>query len=214
MNPAPPPAPVRVITYLDGFNLYFGLRSKGWRQYYWLDVHAVSRALLLPGQSLVGVKYFTSRVSSAHGDPSRAHRQAVYLEALATVPGTSLFFGHYLSKAIRCHACGTQWQKHDEKMTDVNIATELLVDAFQDRFDTALLVTADSDLAGPITRLRELFPAKRVVVVFPPDRASKRLGQLASSALHVGRGVLARCQLPDAILKPDGFTLQRPATWR
>lgn len=24
--------------YIDGFNLFFGLRSKGWRKYYWLDL--------------------------------------------------------------------------------------------------------------------------------------------------------------------------------
>ena len=28
----------RVIVYIDGFNLYFALRSKGWRKYYWLDL--------------------------------------------------------------------------------------------------------------------------------------------------------------------------------
>lgn len=213
-TPNPTPIPQRVIAYLDGFNLFFGLKSKGWKQFYWLDIRAAVQALLLPQQQLASVKYFTSRVSAAHGDPAQARRQATYLEALATLPGTSLYFGHYLSKAVQCHACGSQWQKHDEKMTDVNIATELLVDAFQDRFDTAMLVTADSDLAGPITRLRELFPAKRVVVVFPPDRASKRLDQLASATLHLGRGVLARSQLPDHVIKPDGFALQRPANWR
>ncbi|MCM2273355.1 MAG: NYN domain-containing protein [Candidatus Didemnitutus sp.] len=211
---APTPAPQRVIAYVDGFNLFFGLKSKGWKQFYWLDVHRAALALLRSGQRLVEVKYFTSRVSSAHGDPAQARRQAIYLEALATLPSVSLYFGHYLSKAVRCHACGAQWQKHDEKMTDVNIATELLVDAFEDRFDTALLVSAESDLAGPILRLRALFPGKRVVVVFPPDRASKRLEQIASATLHVGRGVLAGAQLPDEVIKPSGFALQRPESWR
>lgn len=206
--------PQRIIAYVDGFNLFFGLKSKGWKQFYWLDVHRASLALLRPGQQLFEVKYFTSRVSSAHGDPAQARRQAIYLEALATLPSVSLYFGHYLSKAVRCHACGAQWQKHDEKMTDVNIATELLVDAFQNRFDTALLITADSDLSGPIVRLRQLFPTKRVVVVFPPDRASKRLEQIASATLHLGRGILAGAQLPESVRKPDGFTLQRPESWR
>jgi hypothetical protein len=29
----------RVITYIDEFNLFLGMRQKGWRRYYWLDVH-------------------------------------------------------------------------------------------------------------------------------------------------------------------------------
>lgn len=36
----------RVISYIDGFNLYFGLKQKGWRKYYWLDLAALSRSLL------------------------------------------------------------------------------------------------------------------------------------------------------------------------
>jgi hypothetical protein len=73
----------RVITYIDGFNLYFGLKSRGWRRFYWLDVHALSQRLLRPGQAPVGVKYFTSPVAAAPGDPGKDRRQAAYLEALA-----------------------------------------------------------------------------------------------------------------------------------
>jgi hypothetical protein len=42
----------RVIAYVDGFNLYFGLRSKGWRKYYWLDLVAMASALVKQGQTL------------------------------------------------------------------------------------------------------------------------------------------------------------------
>lgn len=30
-----PEKSARVIAYIDGFNLYFGLKSKGWKRYYW-----------------------------------------------------------------------------------------------------------------------------------------------------------------------------------
>ena len=45
-------APVerRVAAYVDGFNLYYGLKSKGWRRFYWLDI----RALLLAQLSMLG----------------------------------------------------------------------------------------------------------------------------------------------------------------
>ncbi len=209
----PVPAPLRVITYIDGFNLFFGLKTKRWKSLYWLDVHALSNNLLKPGQTLAAVKYFTSRVSATPSDPDQPRRQNTYIEAIATRPVTVLHFGHYLSKPIQCQRCGNQWQKNDEKMTDVNIATELLVDAFQNSFDTALLVSADSDLVGPVTKVRELFPAKRVVVVFPPERTSKRLAQEANSYFTLGRGILSRSQLPDPVVKADGFALHRPATW-
>ena len=147
----------RVVAYVDGFNLYFGLKSKGWRRYYWLDVPALVENLLRSDQQLVETKYFTSRVSASAIDRDKPKRQNTYLEALLTRPKLSTFFGHYLQQPVTCHRCGATWQKYAEKMTDVNIATELLTDAFQDRFDVAMLVSGDSDLTAPIRTVRRSF---------------------------------------------------------
>ncbi len=113
-----------------------------------------------------------------------------------------------------CHHCGTTWQKYAEKMTDVNIATELLTDAFQDRFDVAMLVSGDSDLTAPIRTVRRLFPAKWVVVAFPPARRSVELANAASTSFQIGRAKIAGSQLPEQVVKADGYVLQRPAKWR
>ena len=40
--------------------------------------------------------------------------------------------------------------KTEEKGSDVNLATYLLVDAFEDRFDVAVIISNDSDLKEPI----------------------------------------------------------------
>ncbi|MCS6861184.1 MAG: hypothetical protein NZT92_12780 [Abditibacteriales bacterium] len=61
----------RVIAYVDGFNLYFGLRSRGWRRYYWLNLQALALNLLKPSQQLVFTKYFTARDISPHLCPQR-----------------------------------------------------------------------------------------------------------------------------------------------
>jgi hypothetical protein len=88
----------RVMVYVDGFNLYFGLRSKGWRKYYWLDLNALSTALMKPDQTLAGVNYFTSRIRNTGDNVPDMQRQSVYLEALGTLPDVQLLFGHYLQK--------------------------------------------------------------------------------------------------------------------
>ena len=99
-------------------------------------------------------------------------------------------------------------------MTDVNIAVEMLADAYEDRFDVALLVSGDSDLADLVSRLPRLFPAKRVVVAFPPRRESKALRKVASGYVFVDRGALLQNQLPDEVVKTDGTVLRRPAEWQ
>ena len=53
----------RVIVYIDGFNLYFDLKSAGWKRFYWLNLKTMAQNLLKAGQDLVFTKYFTSRVS-------------------------------------------------------------------------------------------------------------------------------------------------------
>jgi len=118
-----------VIAYIDGFNLYYGMRSKGWRRYYWLDVRLLIENLLKPDQMLVSVKYFTSRVSATGRDPDKSRRQNTYLEALQTLKDVNIYYGHYLEKTVECFKCGAKWQVSEEKMTDVNIAVEMMVDA-------------------------------------------------------------------------------------
>lgn len=60
----------RVIAFIDGFNLYFGLKAKRWQRYYWLNLQALMRNILKPDQHLVHTKYFTARVQ---GPPTRWH---------------------------------------------------------------------------------------------------------------------------------------------
>ncbi|MCC6124935.1 MAG: NYN domain-containing protein [Pirellulales bacterium] len=202
----------RVIAYIDGFNLFFGLKSQGWRRYYWLDVSKLAQQLLQPNQLLVETKYFTSRVTSAT-DPQKPKRQNTYLEALQTLPNLKIFYGHYLLEPRHCKTCGAIWQKHAEKMTDVNIATELITDAFQNRFDTAFLMSGDSDLTAPILSIQRLFEDKRVVVAFPPGRYSAALSNAATACFHLGRGKISASQLPEKVCKPDGYVLSRPPRW-
>lgn len=199
---------------MDGFNLYYGLKSKGWKRFYWLNLRALVHSLLTPEQHLVRTKYFTARVSAKPSDPAQVKRQNTFIEALETLPEFEIFYGHYLSKSVHCDRCGHRWNTYEEKMTDVNIAAELLTDAFDDRSDTALLLTADSDLTRPIEQILMRFPKKRIVLAFPPNRFSDRLKRTATHHFTVGRNKLAASQFPDEVSKPDGFLLRRPEEWK
>lgn len=203
----------RVVAYVDGFNLYFGLKHAGFKRHYWLDIAALAVSLLKPGQQLAATHYFTARIRDNGRNVPDRKRQNDYLEALAQ-QGVRCQFGHYLEKTRHCRKCLATWPDYEEKMTDVNIAIQLLLDAVDDAFDVALVISGDSDLATPIQRVRQRFPAKRVVVAFPPRRVSSELKRCASGHLNIGEDKLRSSQLPEAIAKPDGYLLQRPASWR
>ena len=75
---------MRTIIYVDGFNLYFRLLEKR-SALKWLDVKTLAGKLLNPLNKIVGVKYYTARVSGRI-DPLAPARQQIYLDALRTVP--------------------------------------------------------------------------------------------------------------------------------
>ena len=203
----------RVAVYVDGFNLFYGLRDKGWRRYYWLDVRKLAENLLRPRQTLAAVRYFTARVYPDANDPGKVARQNTYLEALGTIAGLSAHYGHFLPRTRRCPKCGELSQTYEEKMTDVNIAVEMVRDAHEDLFDAAITVSADSDLSRPITAIRERFPDKRLIVAFPPNRSSSYLRRIADAVFSIGRATLRNSQLPEQIAKQGGIVLTRPSSW-
>lgn len=201
----------RVIAYIDGYNLYYGLKDSGWRRLYWLNLVELVRSLLKPDQVFAGVKYFTALVSDP---PDKRKRQTIFIEALQTMPGINIYYGKFLETKKKCRNCGYESIVPSEKMTDVNIATELLLDAFQDKFDVALVISADSDLSPPIQRIRKDFPYKRIISVFPPNRNSVELRKIANAFFVLGRAKLLDAQFPDEVPKKDGFILRRPKEWR
>jgi hypothetical protein len=114
----------RVIAYVDGFNLYHGLRERYQHRYLWLDLMKLAQRLR-PNDAITTVRYFTASVPN---DPHAQARQQMYLHALAAHCGPSLeiTLGRYQSKQRSCRGCGATWTAYEEKETDVNIAVNLV----------------------------------------------------------------------------------------
>ncbi len=199
----------RVIVYVDGFNLYFGIREAGLENCKWLNIKKLSNTILKANQELVEVKYFTSRVSN---NPEKQKRQSTYLEALET-ENIKIYYGHFQKDTIECKRCLNTWLNYNEKMTDVNIATQLMVDAYKDKFDMALLISGDSDLVQPIKAIHENFTQKRVFVAFPPKRFNNSVGLVAKGSEIIGRKKLVDSQFPPEVTKSSGFVLRKPNEW-
>ncbi|MDE0268433.1 MAG: NYN domain-containing protein [Acidimicrobiaceae bacterium] len=200
----------RLIAYIDGFNLYYGLREARLHKYRWLDLHGMCMSLLKPHQQLELVRYFTSRV---RGNPDTTNRQSLFVDALIAHGGIEIDFGHFLSNLTRCHNCEHVWKKHEEKKTDVNIAVRLLEDAYDNRFDIAMVVSGDSDLEPPIKSIRDRFPDKHVFVAAPPSRWSAQLSKVANRAFQISPATIRSNRLPNPVITADGIELRPPEGW-
>ena len=174
-----------VIAYIDGYNLYHSLKEAKMNKFLWLNIPLLMSTYLTENQQLKKTYYFTSPSIL----PQSNRRQIVYNEALEA-ESTKNFSrlkikqGHFLKDSVicpgcqevsQCANCGQVLSFYHEKETDVNIAIQMLVDAFSDEFDVAFLLTADSDQVGTIKAIKELDPHKRIVIIIPPGRNPKEL---------------------------------------
>jgi len=200
----------RVVAYIDGFNLYFGMREAGFDKCRWLDVVKLINSLLEPNQELIKVKYFTSRVSN---NPDKQKRQSTYLDALDST-GTQIIYGNYQDNNTECNRCGHVWKSAKEKMTDVNIATSMIIDAFKDKYDMAMLISGDSDLSPPIKAIHELFKQKRVFIAFPPKRHNSTMAIVSRGSMIIGRKKLVDAQFDEEVISKTGFKLRIPDQWK
>lgn len=200
----------RVIAYIDGFNLYFGMREAGFDQCRWLNVRKLVEILIQPNQELVGVKYFTSRVKN---NPDKQKRQSTYIDAIESTK-TLIFYGNYQDGSEECNRCGHKWRTAKEKMTDVNIATTLIVDAYKDEYDMAMLISGDSDLTPPINAVHSLFKNKRVCIAFPPKRHNSSMALVAKGSLIIGRKKLVDAQFDEEVISKTGYKLKIPTEWK
>jgi len=185
-----------------------------------LDFQSVFRTMY-PDDEIVLVRIYTAIAPNPPDDPSQAQRHDTYVRALRTLADVEVFVGRF-QKAKRESVLvrppnGVSPNQtvfvYQEKQSDVSLASHLMLDAFQDRFDRAVIFTNDSDFLMPIKLVRDHFG--REVIVLSPDRTTNRqLANVATAAHVFDRQLLAKCQLPDELQDDEGRTIRKPVRWQ
>ena len=211
---------MKTNVYIDGFNLYYGC-LKG-TPHKWLDLAAFCQASFPPPRNHINrIRYFTAHVTARPNDPQR--RAAANLSSSLAdhsapddpprqLPGKATRMPLHPPPATGPKT--VQVMKSEEKGSDVNIATYLLVDAFDDDYEAAVVVSNDSDLAEPIRLVRQKF-RKKVVILHPcrPGRSrSFELRKVATKSLNVDASLLGACQFSPTLTDANG-TIHKPAKW-
>ena len=211
--------------YVDGFNLYYGSLKNRWPQFKWLNLQAFCEGLAA-GRAVKRVRYFTAQAQDTPRDSTAAARQQVYLRALATLPKVSVHYGLFVVRDVLMPLTNNptpdnpaivRVTRTEEKRTDVNLATALLLDYFDNDCDEVVVISNDSDLIAPVTAIRHRF-GKRVGIISPQraQRAQRRSSALAQAASWsygtINRRHFANNQLPPQLTDANG-TFTKPATW-
>ena len=216
----------RVAVYIDGFNLYhaldtFSFRSqndRGARQEHlkWLCLQTLAKQLVFSrSETVVAVKYFSAFAEHLKAtNPEKVQRHVVYQRALAA-QGVECVLGSFKKKRVWCNVCRAYRPAREEKETDVNLATALLDDAYQDLFDAFFVVTTDTDFQPAIARVKLRFPEKSFVSVSTPGRPhAQALLALADRHLAISERMLVVSRLPEEVPLANGRVLRCPEEYR
>jgi uncharacterized LabA/DUF88 family protein len=207
--------------YIDGYNFYYAIKTRPEiTPIYlaWCDFGALASEIIRSRGTLTGIKYFTAPVGDL-GSPGGEEggergRQRLWLRAVHTISDLEVVQGFHTRDFS---AEPFQRQKYrNEKETDVNIAIALVLDAAKERYDSAILVTQDTDQM-PAVRAASAEFARHIEVWLPPGKEKGRWSEFDGNrfvSIHsITPDMLERARLPDSI-RYYGGTIQAPKVWR
>ena len=213
---------MKTIVYVDGFNLYQGSLKGGPSK--WFDLWDYFQKHLPPTCTLIRIKYFTARVSALPHDPDAPTRQDTYLRALKAHLSNriEIIEGHFSVKNVRMPAQTPPPNTHavikvEEKGSDVNLAVEMVNDAWLGNFDAAAVVSNDGDLMRAMQIVKRKVPLK--VFLFTPGSPARRtplrmLKRWSHKQLDMHDADIAICQLPNPVIDlATGTAITKPVNW-
>lgn len=213
----------RAIIYIYGFNFYNGLIEKGLSKFKWIDYFSLSQNITPVDYEPVLVRYFTTRIK---GDNEKHNRQQKFIISLEAHLGNKIScqYGrfqifpshckHCKATPIYCENCSNEYIKPNEKKTDVNIATMMMVDCIENKTECVLLVSGDSDYETVLIELHRIFPKIYRVIAFPPMRRNSRMFNNCELHFDIKKADIQASLLPNPVINPmNGKEYFMPLEW-
>ena len=208
----------RVVFLIDGFNLYHstldikfhhkGLLVK------WLNIHGLCDSFLhnVGNRATLEKIYYFSAYAYHLNDPSIIQRHSDYIECLKST-GIEPILGRFKPKPTKCTLCKREFVKHEEKETDVAIASKLMEVLGKKECETVVLVTGDTDIVPAIKTANSLFPGNLVLCAFPFGRKNKELQQIAPRSFKIRLKSYVNNPFPNPVVLANGAEIYKPASW-
>lgn len=209
----------RTIFLIDGFNVYHStceIEAHTGHKVKWLDYYSLCKSYLSRvggGATLEAVYYFSAYAHHLKDkEPGIVKRHKTYIKCLKD-KGVKVRLGRFKPKEVKCSLCKMKFTKHEEKETDVAIASKLLEVLAKDECDCVVLVTGDTDLAPAVKTAKRLYKDKQIVFAFPYERGSDELAEMAPGSFKMNYKNYMKHQLPDPFPLSDGTNIAKPLSW-
>jgi hypothetical protein len=215
----PPAVPRRTTVFVDGLNFHYGVARRFGRR--WVDPVALCRRVLDPKwHDIRQVRFYTSLFVAGGpggGDPSA---QNAYHHALAQDDRFMLRLGKFRFRRETVRLAVDQGVEPNfalaigmrEKRSDVNLAAELVHLAHLRAFESAVVVSNDSDLTTALEIVNHELGIPIGVVNPQPSRQLQDLLDASTFARTIRRTDVMSSILPDVIQTAIG-PVTRPLDW-
>lgn len=183
----------RVCVFVDGSGFYFSLKRNN--RLTRVDYFELSKALVGPDREFIRTYYY----NSAHDptlSPEQWKIQQPFLESLNKTPNLETRLGRLVP---------TPEGGLKERGTSIKLAADLVYYAAKDLFDTAIVVTEDTDFSHCILQAKEL--GKQVEVCLFRDNQPRELLQAGDFTITMDK-VLEKYNskiFPEAEADEDNF---------
>lgn len=212
------PGGTRVACFIDGFNLYHAiddLSSHGKQRHYlkWLDLRALANCYIRSQSETLSAVHYFSAYATWLPDAYARHRE--YVSAIQA-KGVTVKLGQFKKKPRSCRACGSKWDGHEEKESDVNFAVELLNRAWRGEFDRAIIITADTDIVPVLQMVQRDHAHLHLTAAIPERRYGNAISlrKACHSFVRIKEVHLERSLLPAQIVDAGGNVVSsRPAKY-
>jgi hypothetical protein len=209
----------RSIVYIDGYNWYHAI-FKHYPEWKWANVQSLFESLR-PDENVISVKMFSAMIDPHNLGSDARERQKRYFDALRTLPKVKVILGAFQNREVQCKANGCRYSFHEEKKTDVNIAVEMLSDAFSANCDSMCIVSGDSDIQPAVEWVAGNKSQIKITVYVPSlpnDQPSRRTDYYKTKGLAVDckflpTGNIKDHQLPNVVKLGNGKMSVRPHLW-
>lgn len=213
----------RVTFLIDGFNLHHSIIDLGRFQNLhakWLNIHSLCSSFLhlISKDANLADIYCFSAFAHHLSDPNVIKRHQDHIECLkytGIIPemgrfkrkGVTCPLRSQLAKShprnVKCPLHG-EFVKHEEKQTDVAIAARLFEVIFNNKCDTVVLLTGDTDLTPAVKACKRLLPSKTRLFAFPYRRYNQELELLLPGSFRINGKTYVRHLFPDPLHLPGG----------
>ena len=190
----------RAAFYIDGFNLYHPIREMGEPHLKCANLWKLGEIICEPHGARLVKTVFCTAVPTHLPDSRDRHNT---FNAAQRANGVEVIAGHHIHD-------GEKW---NEKQSDINVALHLMLDGIDDKYDIAILLSADSDQAATAKLFCERFPDKKLLGVAPPTKAvPNKVQPFCFAHFALSRLTLERCIMGETVAGRTG-PISRPAAY-